>query len=183
MIKKIFKWVGNILFLLLIFIVASSFYSALQAKRNPGHIPSIMGYRLMTVLSGSMSPVIEAGDMIVAKNIDPENIEIGDVITYRVDQDTFVTHRVMEITEQEGKLAFKTKGDANNIDDQSLVTPEQVIGSLAFRIPYGGYISNFVRSPIGFILFILIPIILLIGGEIKSIIKELKKDKKALKNS
>jgi len=172
LVKKILKFTGNIFFAFLIIAAASSLYYGIQARRNPHVIPSIFGYKPMSVLSGSMRPLLEPGDMIVVKDIKPTDVSNGDVITYKVDETTLVTHRVVNIVETNGEVMFETKGDANNTEDGGLVTSKQLVGALAFNIPKGGYLTSFVRSPYGFVLLILIPIFLLIIGEIKSLSSE-----------
>lgn len=176
--RKILKWIGNIIFLFLIVIAVLSLYSGIQARRHPGVIPSILGYKPMSVLSGSMRPLLQPGDMIVVKDVDYENVNTGDVITFKVNETTLVTHRVVDILEENGTKTFRTKGDANNTEDSGLITPEHFVGVLAFSIPKGGYVGNFIRSPIGFMLLILLPIFFLIGGEIKNMLSAMNQDKR-----
>jgi signal peptidase I len=150
---------------------------SIGAKRNKDGIPVIFGFKTMTVLTGSMAPKINPGDIIIDKNTKPENIKVGDIITYKVSEEILITHRVIEVVNKEGRSAFKTKGDANNVDDNNLVTEEQLVGRYFFRIPYAGYISNFARSIYGIVLLILVPIVLLIYDKLKTILSELKKEK------
>ena len=84
-----------------------------------------------------------------------------------------MTHRVFNITDE----GFITKGDANEDPDQWKVKKENVIGKLILTIPYIGYLGYFVRTPIGFILLIVIPVTIIIIIEIRNIIKEVKKTK------
>lgn len=180
--KTAFKWMSNILTVLLLLIVACSFLLIYQSRMEPNKVASVMGYKPLTVLSGSMSPFLEPGDMIVTREVKPENIEVGDVITYRVDEKTLVTHRVVEVIREDGRIAFRTRGDANNTDDPELISEDRVVGSMAFKIPYAGYIGRFVRTPKGFVVMIVLPGVLLIAGEIKNIWNELsKEDKKSNK--
>jgi len=174
LIKKIVKWIGNLIFVCLVIAVVLSLCSRVQSIKNPNEVKSILGIKAMPVLSGSMEPFISTGDMIVATNIDPQDIKKDDVITYRINQNTLVTHRVIEITNENGRLMFKTKGDANNVEDQAFVSSEQLVGRLIFNIPKGGYLANFIKTPVGFILIILLPIIFLILGELKNILSETK---------
>ncbi|PAB59971.1 signal peptidase I [Anaeromicrobium sediminis] len=183
MTRTILKWIGNIMTGFLVLLIFLALFTMIQGKRNPTYIPSIVGYKLLSVLTGSMRPVLEPGDMIVIKEINPEDIKEKDVITYRMNKDTLVTHRVVEIINEDGNLLFRTKGDANNTEDFELIKSEQIIGTLSFNIPKGGYISNFAKSPKGFVLFILVPIILLIAYELKSILLELGKDEKDNKDN
>lgn len=174
--KAAFRWMSNILTVLLLFLVFSTFFLIYQSRMKPNKAASVMGYKLLTVLSGSMSPFLEPGDMIVVRELMPENIRVGDLITYRINEKTLVTHRVVEVIRKDGLLAFRTKGDANNTEDPDLVTPDRVAGSMVFKIPYAGYIARFVRTPKGFIAMIVFPGLLLIAGEIKNILNELSKE-------
>ncbi|MCC5910824.1 MAG: signal peptidase I [Clostridiaceae bacterium] len=166
--KKILKGFGNGVIIILLVIMVILGISTIQARRNPNQIPSVMGFSPMSVLSGSMRPMLDPGDMIITKRPTIENIDIGDVITYRVGANTLVTHRVIDIIIEDDGVRFQTQGDANNTIDQSLVAPEEIVGTYVFRIPQGGYIANFARSPFGFILLILLPVALLIGNELKT---------------
>ena len=159
--KKIITWITNIVVGVLIFIVILSIVS--RVKNNNGYI---LKHVPMTVLTGSMEPHVKVGDMIVSKKIDCSDIKAGDIITFKMGDNTFVTHRVIERVKENGNLLFKTKGDANNVEDSDLVLEENVVGKLAFRIPKGGYIADIFRSPLGFIAFFAIPIVILIGNEI-----------------
>ena len=187
MVKKFLKWISNVLLAFFILVIVFTGISMFQTKRDPNRIVSILGYKPLTVLSGSMSPLLEPGDMVVVTEIDPTKVKEGDVIPYRIDQSTLVTHRVIEVIKEENSLMFRTRGDANNTEDQELVEASQLVGKMSFKIPYGGYVTNFIRSPKGFILFILLPAVLLIIGEMRSILvsqlmEEQKKEEGKNKN-
>lgn len=89
---------------------------------------SLVGYRSFIVLSGSMSPTFEAGSFIIVKNEKPENINSGDIITFKVNENTVLTHRVVEIVKDGNNTSFITKGDANNSYDKKPVIQEQILG-------------------------------------------------------
>lgn len=175
MIKTVFKWVVNVALGFLIVIVVLSLISSFQARKNPNQIPSVFGYKTMSVLTGSMRPVLQPGDMIVTKEINPQNITVDDVITYWVG-DKLVTHRVIDVVNKDGKLLFETKGDNNNIEDQELVQSDKVVGKLAFNIPKAGYTANFIRSGKGLVIFFILPIMLIVAGELKKVLSEMSKE-------
>lgn len=177
MVKKIFKWIGNVITALCVVVIIISTLSVVIAKRHQEQMPSIFGYVPMTVLSGSMSPALKAGDLIVIKYTAPKSIAIGDVITYRVDEDTTVTHRVINKADENGKTIFKTKGDANNVEDWRIVSSDQLVGSLKLRIPYGGYVVRFLKSIAGLIILVIVPTVLLVSSELKKILSEIRKVK------
>ncbi|MFA5523530.1 MAG: signal peptidase I [Tissierellales bacterium] len=182
MIKKVIKWAGNFLFVVLLIVTIFSFYGYIQHKKNPSKLPSVLGIKVMSVLTGSMRPTLEPGDLILSKDVSPDEIKVGDVVTYRVNSHTLVTHRVIDIINKDGKLAFQTKGDANNVEDGGLVLAEELVGSLALNIPKGGYIVDFIRRPIGLVLLIILPIFFLLGGEIKNMLSRMDDNGKKKSN-
>ena len=112
-------------------------------------IPKIMGYEEMAVLTGSMEPNYPVGSLIFVKEEDPENLKVGDVITYRLDEDTVVTHRIVEINQEEQTVT--TKGDANSDNDGSPVSYPNIVGKAQFKITYLGYIAMNIKTPKGII--------------------------------
>lgn len=167
--QKLLKRVGHIVTGILIIVIVFAIWNVLQMRKNPNELPTVMGFKFMSVLTGSMRPVLEPGDMIITQDVKAENLRKGDIITYRVDKHTLVTHRVAEVVNVDGELLFKTRGDANNVDDRNLVSAEHLVGTLLLAIPKGGYITNFIKSGQGFLIFIIMPAILLIGLEFKNI--------------
>jgi len=97
-----------------------------------------LGYRVMTVVSGSMRPSIEVGDLVVVKNVNSSDLGVGDVIAY-VKGKTIVLHRIVKLTRVKGEIAFMTKGDANTAVDPDPVVPEQIVGKLVYVVPRVGY--------------------------------------------
>jgi len=176
-VKTLLSVFGNIIFGVLIFLFIISIIMSVTAKKNKDNIPSIFGYKIMTVLTGSMAPDIRPGDIIIDKHGESKDIKVGDVITYRVNSEIIITHRIIEVANKDGQLLFKTKGDANNVEDNNMVTEDQLIGNYCFRIPYGGYVSKFLGSKYGFVIFILIPIAILLQNQVKSILSDIKKRK------
>lgn len=96
---------------------------------------NIFGYRFFAVVTGSMEPEYNIGDVIIVKNTLKENIKVGDVINYLSEngKDT-ITHRVTQIIQQDGKTFYKTKGDNNSSEDAGLTDYENVHGVLIFKI-------------------------------------------------
>ena len=128
--------------------------------------------RYEPVYTGSMEPAIPVGSVVVIKPVDPESLEEGDIVCFELSGPS-ITHRIINITSE----GFVTKGDANEDPDTWIVKKENVIGKAIFTIPYLGYLVHFVRTPLGFILLIVLPASLIIIMEIRNIMKEL--DKKA----
>ena len=127
------------------------------------------------VYTGSMEPAIPVGGIVVIKPVNPDTLKVGEIICFKIESEssTTVTHRIFNITDK----GFITKGDANEDPDQWIVKKENVIGKVIAVIPLIGYVGYFVRTPIGFILLIIIPASAIIIMEIRNIAKELKKNK------
>ena len=125
----------------------------------------LVGFQVFTVLSGSMEPTYHTGSLIYVKEVDYRDIEVGQVITFMLDEDTVATHRVIEVVPDEtdaSVLRYRTKGDANDAEDGSLVHYKNVIGTPVFTIPYLGYLANYIQNPPGMYLAISAGAILLL---------------------
>lgn len=112
----------------------------------------IVGLQVFTVLSGSMEPTYHTGSLIYVKKVDPYTIEVGQPITFMLDESTIATHRVVGIVPDEedpSVIRFRTKGDANEAEDGSLVHYKNVIGTPIFSIPYLGYVADYIQHPPG----------------------------------
>ncbi len=112
----------------------------------------VVGLQVFTVLSGSMEPTYHTGALIYVKKVDPSTIREGQVITFMLDEDTIATHRVVDIVPDEkdpSVLRFRTKGDANEAEDGTLVHYKNVVGTPVFSIPYLGYVANYIQHPPG----------------------------------
>lgn len=127
---------------------------------HPNEIPSFFGWKPFIVLSGSMETEIFAGDVAVAK--EEENFKIGDVIAFKTDDDIVITHRIINIIEEDGQVRYITKGDNNNTEDKGYVLEEQIEGIYKFKISRLGNLAMFIQTPIGIISCLSIPLILLI---------------------
>ncbi|OYR59352.1 signal peptidase I [Halorubrum halodurans] len=134
-------------------------------------VPAVVGAEYsFVVLTASMTPAIAPGDVVVVDERDPAAIGEGDVITFvRGDSEVPVTHRVIDVTESGGEVAFETKGDANEDPDSALVPGSNVLGAVAFSIPYIGYVIQFTDSATGFTLLVVLPFALLALSEIWSL--------------
>lgn len=110
------------------------------------------GFEVYTVLSGSMEPVYHTGSIIYVKDVDFADLDIGDVITFKIGANTIATHRIVEIVpdkDDSSAYSFRTKGDANEVVDGNLVSRADIIGSPVFTIPYLGFVVKAIQSPPG----------------------------------
>lgn len=109
--------------------------------------PRLLGYQSLAVLSGSMEPQIPVGSLVFAKETEPSALEVGDVITYRLSGSTLVTHRVIENDTVSGQLI--TQGDANDVADSNPVEYQNVVGKVTMHLPWLGYLSIYIKTPLG----------------------------------
>ncbi len=138
-------------------------------------VPRLMGWQPVVVVSGSMEPAIPVGGLAFLAPVHPEEVKAGDVISYRVGNSR-VTHRVVELgKDDQGALAFRTKGDANNDADAGMVPASSVDGREVWTVPHLGRVSNFMRSRDGFKLMVFVPAIVIVGSSLFSIAAELNK--------
>ncbi len=136
-------------------------------------VPGVVGAEYsFVVLSGSMEPTIEPGDVVVVDERAPTAIADGDVITFtRGDAETPVTHRVVDVRETETGPVFETKGDANDDVDSTPIPAANVIGVVVFTIPYIGYVIRATNSTVGFVLLVAVPLSLLVLTELWALVR------------
>jgi signal peptidase len=125
-------------------------------------IPRVTHGQAMTVLSGSMTPDIPVGSVVVVRPVDPAHLRVGDVATYQAEpgKPVYVTHRVANINHVGGRTTFTFKGDANRGPDIDPVAPGQIRGQLWFHVPYLGTIRDDLKTRAG----MTITLALLLGG-------------------
>ena len=140
----------------------------------------LFGLQVYTVLSGSMEPAYHVGALLYDKKVDPAQLRPGDVITFMLDEDTIVTHRIVEVVPDEedpSVIRFRTKGDANAAEDGSLVHYKNVLGTPVFTIPKLGYFANFVQQPPGLYVAIAFGAVLVLLAFLPDLLGDDKKKK------
>ena len=139
-----------------------------------------LGWRVDAVISGSMEPRLKVGSLVVVRPVEPETIVVGDIITFRTTTlgENSITHRVIVIGHN-SPLHFRTKGDANNNLDPFTVPAQNLLGKVCLHIPYLGYFTEFLKTPVGFVGAIVIPGIITIALYIWSLCRELIQNSKS----
>jgi signal peptidase len=119
--------------------------TALAAVALAVAVPRIAGGTPYTVLTGSMEPGLPPGTLVVVRPVDPEDIAVGDVITFQLEsgKPAVATHRVVAVgTRLDGEQVFTTQGDANGAPDRNPVRTVQVQGRLWYSVPYLGHLNS-----------------------------------------
>lgn len=122
----------------------------------------IFGFQIYSVLSGSMEPNYHVGSLVYIKKVEQKELKKGDTITFYLSENTIATHRIKEVVNEDNKIYYRTKGDANEIDDAKLTPYENVIGKVIFSIPLLGYLSTFMQRPPGNFVAVGIGIVLIV---------------------
>jgi signal peptidase len=129
-----------------------------------------------------MEPKIHTGSVVVVLPV--KDYKIGNIITFGPYSKTEppTTHRIADIKVNGNQPVYITKGDANDSADSREVARKDIEGKVLFSIPYFGFIISFIRKPLGFILLIIIPAMIMLLDEIRKIIKEIKTKKSQSQN-
>jgi signal peptidase I len=122
-------------------------------------VSAIAGWKTLTILSGSMSPAIEVGDIVVTRPVRPVALAPGDVVTFR-DPDgspRLITHRVVDVRMIDTGAAVETRGDANPTSELWTVPTDGRVGLGVYRLRWIGHLAQGVSSPTGRVVFIALP--------------------------
>jgi signal peptidase len=169
MLKKItenpvLKLINNIVYVILFLIVASVLFVVILQRASNNAI-ALGGVRVFNIISESMIPKYNIGDVLVVKSIEPQNIKVGDDIAYIGQESTFnqkiVTHQVIKIDYENGEYIFHTKGIANILEDP-LVHQNQVFGKVVYKIWILSFISKILSNVYVVFFGIFVPIVVLI---------------------
>lgn len=157
-------------FIIAIFIIGALLLATLF--KTPGN------YQVKIVKSGSMEPAIKTGSIVVIKP--SVEYKIGEIITFGKDDKRNVptSHRIEAVRMVQGKMLYTTKGDANNSSDPKEISQNEIIGKVIFKLPYLGYVLDMAKTPVGFILLVAIPALVIVYDEVLKIWKEVKKMKR-----
>lgn len=165
MIAKTFKIIINTILALLVMLGVFVVFSFVPFPGN---------YKVFTVQSGSMEPTIHTGSLIFVKPL--AEYEVGDIITKKTnDPKITITHRIIEKKDDDGRITFQTKGDANDGNDMEDTLQGLVIGKMIFKLPYLGYPVGYAKTVQGLILLIVVPAVIIIYDEINKIKAEVRK--------
>ena len=184
--QKLLTIIGTILCVILLPVLLINLTLIAKSYINADEVPSVGGLFPMIVLTDSMYPMIESGDLIICHTAEADEIVVDDVISFYDPMGSgtsVVTHRVLEIVEKDGEISFRTKGDNNNAEDTALVPAKNLIGIYQSRIPAVGHVAMFMQTTPGLIVCCVCPILLLVGYDVlrrKKLEKTQKQDTDAL---
>ena len=159
--KKSIKVFYNMLFYVFLTIIITFLILGFLAKKSDSGI-SIGGYKVYDILTGSMNPTIKPGNLVVVKEVLPNEVKKNDIITFRSDiTNNITTHRAIDIVNSGGKIEFITKGDANNTQDPIPLDGKLLVGKVIFQVPYlGAFLSSLQKNKLIFIGLIVVIILI-----------------------
>ena len=168
--KKFLKCLGKMIYILLVVILIILVIFAVVQKTSNNR-KSILGIKIFTVITGSMIPVYDIGDILIVKDVQPEEIKVDDDIVYVGEKGTYrnktITHRVQEIKQKEdGNYSIITKGVANLARDPE-INQTQVLGKVIGQVSIFSFILKLITN---IYVLILIPVVILIYKNVKRII-------------
>lgn len=171
-IGKVIKTIFNVI--VTIFVIMFLLVVCLQRFSN--NQITFMGYRMFSVASSSMAPDYQVGDVLIVKITEPEDIKVGDSVTYYGKVGSFankvITHQVIKIeTNVDGKRVFHTKGISNLIEDP-LVYEDQIYGVVQFKAEILSFIYKVVNTKYGMFILVILPIFYIIGSEMLAFMLE-----------
>lgn len=150
--SKVISFILNMFLILMIIVIIIGAYYMYQIKIQKKEYANIFGYSFFEVATGSMSPTIEVGDVVITKIT--KDVKKNDVIVYK-DGESIITHRLIEKNEKE----IITRGDANNSEDKP-IREDMIIGQVIKIIPQLGTWQKILSSPEILVLIIMLIIIL-----------------------
>lgn len=165
-----------------IYIAIALFILVVCMQRFSNNKISFFNFRMFTVVSQSMIPKYDIGDVLIAREKAPSKIKEGDVIsylgTYGDFKDKVITHRVVGISKDgTGKYFFRSKGDANIVEDP-IVSEDQLYGVVVYKSTILSLIYRIVGTKVGFFLFIIIPILFIIASEMITTLLEKEEERR-----
>lgn len=149
------KTISILLYIIIIPIIIFNFTLIVKTCMNPNQTPDFLGLKSFVIVSKSMEPTIMTGDAIFVKKVEPKDLKVNDIISFQ-DGDIVNTHRIIEITEENGVIKYTTKGDNNKKEDKEKVTYDKIEGKYQFKINGFGKITEILKNKVTLIVLLII---------------------------
>lgn len=168
--NKVLKIIGNIIYTI-VFIFIALILIIVVLQRTTNNEISLGGYRIFVVATGSMVPKYNVGDVLLSKEIAPENIKVGDDIVYTGKEGSFkdkvVTHQVISVEKDGENYRIITKGIANTKEDPE-ITQNEVMGKIKCKLDVLTFLQKMISNNYVFYFVIFVPIVLITFKQINS---------------
>jgi signal peptidase len=176
--KVYFDMLSTVVTVLVVMVAAVTIVIAIATRFSRYGQYTVFGHPVMTVLSGSMTPVIRTGDLVVddpVNAVEAAHLRVGQIISVR-DQPgsaTIITHRIIAVRDGNGAVSYITKGDRNNSADLVSRPSSDVIGLFRYAVPRGGYFLNALHRPLVLGLLLASPVLWFIAGPLFQLAREM----------
>lgn len=160
--KNVLSVMASVLLWAIILLAALFAFTTLATKDSKS-VANLAGFTPLSVMSESMAPTFNAGDLIIIKQCDTKKLEEGDIITFHTiinNEYALNTHRIESIQESNGLRSYVTKGDNNAMADTHIISDGDIVGKYQFRLPKIGHVMNFLSGSTGFLIVIVLPMLL-----------------------
>ena len=172
--NSIFSLISNLIYKLIFIFIFIMLVIVILQKISDNRL-SLFGYRMFTIVTASMAPKYEIGDVLLAKNVDLSTLNVGDDIAYigvKGDfKDRVITHQVVSINEENGKYTFTTKGTLNNEEDPE-VAGEQIYGKIIYKFQILSIFCKLIRNIYAFYFIVFVPIGLIIFDQVRNLLRK-----------
>ncbi len=170
--NKILKIISNIIYTILFISVVLMLVIVIMQRTSNNEI-AFGGYRIFVVATESMVPKYQVGDVLLAKEVNPEELKVGDDIVYNGKEGSFkgkiVTHQIVAINKEEENFRITTKGLANTAEDPE-ITQEQIIGKVIYKIKLLSIFQKAASNNYIFFFIIFVPIALITFRQMRNAI-------------
>ena len=169
LVRRALNALGTLMSVVVAVVGALALVLAVATHFAPAGSLTVAGHPMLVVLSGSMSPAIDTGDMIIDEKVSADtaaHLRVGQIISFQPanGNGTPITHRIHQVISAGAEVTYITKGDANSTADVTPVLPAQVVGLYDAKIPAGGYVMNALHQPLTLGLLLAAPLLWLISG-------------------
>ena len=156
---KFGKILSTIICIIILFFIVFNITLIIESYINPNELPSFLGIKSFVIVSESMEPTIMTNDIIFMVDTSKENLEVGDIISFRTG-DYINTHRIVRIEEKNGEEIYITKGDNNSNEDRTPIKFQDIEGKYLFKLPKLGKIAEILKSKVTLIILLIFLVII-----------------------
>ena len=156
---RIGKILSTVMCIIILCLFVFNITLMIESYINPNELPSFLGVKSFVIVSESMEPTIMTNDLIFITNTSKENLEVGDIISFKTG-DYINTHRIVRIEEKNGEEVYITKGDNNNSEDRTPVKLQDIEGKYLFRLPGFGKITEILKSKVTLVILLVFLVII-----------------------
>lgn len=160
--KKVYKFIKMLPLFILISILIVSLTILTDSYLHPDEVPSFLGWKPLIVFSDSMEPEMGSGDVAIVEEVDVTKLKANDIVAIK-DKDLVITQRILSVTGNNENIKFKVKSDNSKTDDSQYVSADKIEGKYHFNIILLGSIAMFIQSPIGALISLSVPVVMLLA--------------------